>query len=198
MKTNFNEYYKACMYTIIGLMIVFSSYTIIINTHHYKSLKEKVLVSEIDVNYKKFINNVIKYEEILNKNKKINNNDQRYLTNTLTNLKKGGLYRLIPNNKLEYHDLYKLNNYFIDVLINDSWINNLKKIDLSKKYDNEINFIISNANYINNLLMKNGVVMYDSIDSHKIVNDYQLILNNYAMFSDILINIINNLGGLSG
>ena len=191
MKAIFGEYYKIVMYTIFGLMIVLSSYTIILNIHHFKSLRNTAVVSEIDINYKKYMDNVTKLEE---KTQKISKDNAMYksLSNAVNILKKDGVFRLIPNSKLGYRDLYELNEYFIEKLINSSWVTDMKKLSISNKYDEEISLLINNSNYINSVFIKNGLILYDDNNSHKIVDDYHLIVNNYMMYSSILLDICNS------
>lgn len=195
MKSLFGEYKKILMYTIFGLIIILSSYTIILNVHHYKSLNNYAVVSEIDLNYTKYMNNVIEFEEAVNKVGVTNKDLFLSLNNVLSILKKDGVFRLVPNTKLKYQDLYQLNNYFIEELINNGWVANIKKLDINEKYKNQIDFLVNNAKYLNNSFSKNGLILYDDIDSHKIVDDYNLILNNYAMYSSIILELI---GGYDG
>ncbi len=195
MKSFFGEYYKVVMYTIFGLMIVLSCYTIIINIHHYHSLKDTVSVSELDSNYKIYKNNVTLIEESVDK---ISDKDiKTSFNNIVAILKKDGVFRLVPNRKLEYHDLYNLNDYFIEELINEIWVSNINKLDISKEYQEEINLLINNSGYMNSYLIKNGLLLYDDRNSQKIIDDYHFILNNYSMFSSIILKISNSLGGNS-
>lgn len=195
MKSLFVEYKKIVMYTIFGLIIILSSYTIIINIYHYKSLNNYVVVSDIDTNYLKYMNNVTKFEE--NINKYGTNNQELFLTlnNVLGILKKSGIFRLVPNTKIKYQELYQLNDYFIEELINKGWVANIKKLDTKEKYKNQIDFLVNNAKYLNNMFTKNGLVLYDDIARDKIIDDYNLILNNYAMYSSIILELI---GGYNG
>ena len=104
---------------------------------------------------------------------------------------------MIPNTKIGYRDLYNLNEYFIEELINNGWVSNIRKHDISNKYQDEVDFIINNSNYINSVFVNNGLLLYDDNNSHKIVDDYHLILNNYTMYSSIILNIYNSIGGNS-
>lgn len=197
MKSLFGECYKILMYTIFGLMIVLSSYTIILNVHHYKSLNNNVVVSDIDIGYKKFMNNVTSLEDNLNQINTSSDDIYVSLRNVLTVLKKDGLFRMVPNSKIGYRDLYNLNEYFIEELINNGWVSNIRKHDISNDYIDEIDLLINNSNYINSIFINNGLLLYDDNNSHRIVDDYHLILNNYTMYSSIILNISNSLGGNS-
>lgn len=197
MKSLFGECYKILMYTIFGLMIVLSSYTIILNVHHYKSLNNNVVVSDIDIGYKKFMNNVTSLEDNLSQINTSSDDIYVSLRNVLTVLKKDGLFRMVPNSKIGYRDLYNLNEYFIEELINNGWVSNIRKHDISNDYIDEIDLLINNSNYINSIFINNGLLLYDDNNSHRIVDDYHLILNNYTMYSSIILNISNSLGGNS-
>ena len=183
MKRLSDEYYKVILYTLIGLIFTISIYMIIINIHHYKSLSSQITVNEADseyVNYKKNINEIE-----FNLKKRQNNS----LNNTLAILKNGGVFRLIPKTKITYHNLYELNNYFINNLINRCWIENLKSINKDRENDKMIDILISNANYLNSHFIDNGLTLYDSYNENKIQDDYYLILKNYLAFSNIILSM---------
>ena len=189
MKSFIDEYSKIIMYTICGLLLVLSSYNILININHASFINQKVVVRNIDYEYKTYVDNVLKIEDtLLNKQE---------FQNILPYLKNNGAYKLMPGDKVGYERLYELNNYFIDVIINDVWISNLK---LNNKYNtsfnNEyVNNLISNANYINKELLNNSNFSYD-VRNNEVRNTideyYRFILNNYKSFSSLILELINN------
>ena len=193
MKSLFDEYYKVVMYTIFGLMIVMSSYCIILNVHRYKAVNEKIVVSDIDIDYKEYVDNINKIED------KLSNIKDEIVVNaiskTLNSMKQSGVFRLVPKTKLGYHDLYDLNEFFIEKLINEGWVIYLKPLNLDEIYTNTFNMLISNANYINSVLGDNGVVIYESKNESKIIDDYHYILGNYVLYSKALLNICDSIGG---
>jgi len=190
MKKIIDEYIDVIMYTISGILLILGSYNILINFNHYSFLNEKVIVQKNDYEYQKFQENVLKIEEILQKE----NNSP--VSKVLTVMKKNGAYRLLPGDKLGYNELYELNNYFLEELINEGWISNLR---LNKEYDNSynnayVNILISDANYVNKEMLNNSNYHYD-IKSNDIRNalneEYRLIMRNYYNFSLLVLNIMN-------
>ena len=113
-------------------------------------------------------------------------------------MKQDGVYRLIPNTKLSYNDLYKLNDYFIEELINNGWLSNIMELNESKKYQDMITILIKNSKYLNSVFTNNSLTMYDSGLDIKIEDNYHFILSNYLMYSNVILNICNEVGGTSG
>ena len=193
MKSLIDEYYKVVLYTIFGLMIVMASYCIILNVHHYNAISSEVTVSDIDSDYKDYINNVNKIED---KASKLADSELlRNIKSTVEVMKKSGVFRLMPKTKLSYHDLYDLNDYFIERLINDCWVRYFNMTKLGSNHNDVVNMLISNANYINSHLTDNSLTLYDSKDDSKIIDDYHFIVRNYVMYSNIILDLCNSLGG---
>lgn len=190
MKAFLKEYLDIIIYTICGILIIFSSYNIIINIKHANYINNKVTVSDIDNNFKKFKDNVIKIENFAQ--------DDKSLDIVLRLLKNDGIYKLLPGDKLGYTDLYHLNNYFIDSLINNGYISNLKineKIN-NTIYEKYMNNLIYDANYITRELENNSNYQYDVFNNKirdTIVEEYQMILKNYLDFSYIILEMCGNL-----
>jgi len=195
MKSLFGEYYKIILYTILGLMIIMSSYIIILNIHHYHAISLEVAVSDIDSEYKSYIDNVLKIEDNIDK---VKDSDLVLgLNKTIDIMKNSGVFRLIPKTKLSYRDLYELNDYFLEKLVNDGWVKYIKPHYLNTNYDDDINILINNAKYLNKTLNDNGLIMYDVKNDRKIIDEYHFILKNYEMFSKVILNI-SNIGGDNG
>ena len=194
MKKGTDEYLKILMYTIFGILFSMSTYLIVLNIHHYNSLSSVVVVSEIDNDYSKYKNNVNEIEEKINKIDE-NNEIFRGLSKIFSNMKNGGVFRLIPNTKLKYKDLYNLNDYFMEELINNGWIYNIKDNKTSMKYQSTIDMLSNNSKYLNSVFINNSLILYDDKLDNKINDSYHLILSNYLMYSDVLLNICNELGG---
>ena len=184
MKRVNDEYLKIIIYAILSIILVLSAYFIIINIRHYKALSQDVMVSEADTLYTDFKNNVNGIEN------KLNNKNITSLTRSLNVLKDGGVFRLIPNTKLTYYDLYNLNDYFMNDIINNCWISNLKSINKDKSNEEMINVLISNSEYLEEHFTNNGLTLYDSYSETNIQNDYKLVLNNYLAFSRIILRMI--------
>ena len=198
MKTLLNKYLKTFMYLLFGILLVISSYLIIININHYNSLNTKVIVSEADNDYIKYKENVNILDDFVSNNKSLDNKIYLSLVKMVDTLKRDGVYRLIPKNKLNNKDLYLLNDYFIEELINNNWISNLKRLNISNRYDETINLLINNAKYLNNVFTYNSLILYDGKLDNKIEDNYHFILSNYLSYSNILLNVCNELGGTNG
>ena len=198
MKSLVRDYIRVIMYTIFSILFAMSTYIIIINIHHYRSISDSINVSDIDSNYSSYKDNVNLIEEKLEKYS--NKADKIYLSfsKTVNNMKKGGVFRLLPKTKLSYKDLYNLNDYFIEELINNSWVHNLKELEVSNKYQNTINLLINNSKYLNSVFNSNSLVLYDSGLDNKISDNYHFILNNYLMYSNVILGMCNELGGVNG
>ena len=193
MKTIIDEYFKIIIYTILGIVLILSSYMIIINIHHYRSLSKQVVVSEIDndyTNYRKKVNDI---GEILSKN--ADNKAYSYLNDTYKVLKDGGVFRLMPKTKLTYRNLYELNDYFMNDIINNCWVLKLKGINKDSVNEKMMTLLINNSKYLNNHFLNNGLTLYDTLSDNLIQDDYDLILKNYDTFVDVVFNIYNSLGG---
>ena len=188
MKRANDEYLKIIIYIIFGIVFVVSTYLVIINIHHYKSLSQEIVVSEIDIDYKNFKSNINKIEDKLNDYKDDKNITS--LKNTLAILKNGGIFRLIPSTKITYYDLYILNNYFMNDIIDNCWVVSLKGLNKDENNDKIVNLLINNSKYLDSHFNDNGIILYDSYNIDSIKNDYNMILKNYLSFSDVLLSII--------
>ncbi len=189
MKEFFDEYLKIVMYTVFGLLMIVSSYSIVLNIRHYNSLSDVIYVSELSVDYKKYRDNITMIENNLNKQDSLDGELSVYLKNMLNVLKKGGIFRLLPNTKITYADLYELNEFFMEEIINNSWISDVRMKLEDKKYDEEINFLISNSKYMRHYLINNGLILRDNGVEDKINEDYEFILKNYRYFSDLILKL---------
>lgn len=196
MKDFVDEYLKMIMYTIFGLLLIISSYSIILNVHHMKSLSFEVFVSDIDTSYVNFKKNISEIDKVLD-NYHENGDNSLYLTinYVITLLKNDGVFRLMPNTNITYHDLNNLNDYFMEVLINDCWVSHLKQINKRSELEEVISLLINDSNYIRTRLINNGLVLSESTSDDLVNNDYQMILKNYEKFSYVVLEISNSLGG---
>lgn len=191
MKKILDEYLEIVIYTICGIILVFSSYLIIINIKHATYIDQIVSVSIMDNDLLTYKENIIKLESNLESNNNI------FLNKVLMLLKNDGLYKKIPGDKLNYQDLYSLNNYFIDVIINEGYFSNLKiNENISDIYDKYVSMLIYNSKYINRELENNSNFHYDVLNNEirdSINEVYQMILHNYKEFSYILLEMCGSL-----
>ena len=135
------EYLKNFLYFAFFIVLIVSSYLIIVNIKHYEVISDKVIVSEEDIaSYK---NNVNKIEEYVNKT------SDTTLKSAVNILKSDGLYKIMPNTKLSYRDIYELNNYFLNSVTNDGWITSFRKLNKDKGNDTSVTLLVTSANYLN-------------------------------------------------
>ena len=197
MKGFLKEYTMIIIYLITGIMFVLGTYSILINVNHALFINKKVVVREIDNDYKIFKDNVLQIESLLLDGNVSKNN--KSISKTLSLLKKDGVYRLLPGDLLNYGDLYNLNNYFLDSIINDGWISDLKQnSDINNSFNNEyVDILIRNANYLNKELLNNSNYHYD-IKNNEVrdvmMEEYLLILKNYKSFSSLVLELCNKNG----
>lgn len=187
MKGLYDEYYKIIFYAIVTVIFAISIYIIVLNIHHYQALSYPITVSEADLDYSNYKENINNIEYNLKKN--VNHKSYSSLNSTLTILKNGGVFRLIPKSKLTYRDLYELNDYFINDLINNCWFQKLKSLNKNELNDAMITILINNSEYLNNHFIDNGLTLYDSYNENRIYDDYHVILKNYLAFSNIIISM---------
>ena len=194
MKTHFDEYLK---YTIFGILFSMSIYLIVLNIHHSNSLKNIVNVSDIDSDYIKYKNNVSLIEKELN-NYSVKD-DKLYLSliKILNTMKNGGVFRLVPKTKLNYTELYDINDYFMEELINNGWVLNMHDIDISLKYQDIVSMLSSNSKYLNSIFTNNSLILYDDALNNQIEDNYHFIINNYLMYSNIILSMCDELGGVN-
>lgn len=198
MKSLMDEYLDIVMYTICGVLLVLASYNILINYNHATYLNNKVVVSDNDNSYRVYKENVLKIE---NKLSEMNNRNKEYfyLQNVLYLMKNDGTYHLLPGSELGYYDLYTLNNYFIDIIINNGWISTLKQVDNFNTTINDsfINALVNNSDYINKEILNNSNYHYDVKRNEirkTIDEEYKAILSNYKNFSDLILELCDNVG----
>lgn len=179
------------------LIFTLSFYCFITNYKHFISLNRKITVSEIDNSYRSYKNNIINIENNLNNcnNKKTALYIQ--LADLLSVLKKDGVFRLIPGDKLGYEDLFKLNEYFIENIYNNLWLQGLKSNALvSDDLKKMVEVIIHSSTYLEQELLNNSDFFSQPQDALEkdVINKYHMILKNYDDFSYIMLKISNKLG----
>jgi hypothetical protein len=192
------KYIKILVYLLFGVLLVISSYIIIINVKHYNSLTTNTVVSEADNDYLKYKENVNEIEDFVNNHNSLDNKVYLSLSKAVDTLKRSGVYRLIPKMKLTVKDLYELNDYFMEDLINNNWVSNLISLDISNKYNETVMLLANNSKYLNSIFVNNSLILYDSKLDNKIEDNYHFILSNYLTYSKVLLNICNELGGVNG
>lgn len=198
MKAFLDDYLKTIMYTVCGILLVLGSYNILININHYSFINKKIVVSDLDNSYKSFKSNILEIEENLSSFQGDKSNILYVKTkNTLNVLKKDGVYQLLPGSTIGYKELYNLNMYYLDVVINTGWISNLKDVVNNSDYNEMVNHLVNDANYVHKELLNNSNFHYDVKNNpvrNGINDEYNFILSNYQSFSKIILNISKRLG----
>lgn len=187
---------KIVIYIISSILLIISSYTIILNIKHFNSLTDYIVVSEADMDYQNYKENVKTIENKL-KNYK-DNSAYLPLIKALDGMKRDGVYRLMPRLTLNSKDLYELNDYFMEELINNCWVSNIHVMGIGEKYQDVIMLLVNNSNYMNHILTNNSLILYDDKINDKEEDNYHFILKNYVMYSSIILNITNDIGGENG
>ncbi len=174
-----------------------SVYNIIINILHAIFLNEKVFVIDKEKIYNDFKNNVLLIEKKIDEsddNGKLHNS----ISTVLLLLKQDGVYRLLPGDELSFRDLYKLNGYFMDTIINEGWYLKISQLNEfnSNINDEYVDILVANANYLNKELLNNSnfEYTYNKNIRDKINEEYQYILNNYQKFSFLILELSNKIG----
>ena len=175
------EYLKVFLYIIFFIVLIISSYLIIVNIKQYETISTKVMVSEEDISLYK--NNVNKIEEYVNKT------SDTTLKSAVNILKSDGLYKIMPNTKLSYRDIYELNNYFLNSITNDGWITSFRRINKDKGNDTSVTLLVSRANYLNKKLSDNGFLVQET-SNNRINDDYEVLINNYYYMSTIILSVM--------
>ena len=134
---------------------------------------------------------------------KTNDNLKMAVKSCLSMLKNGkGLYNHFG--KLTAYDVYEINSYFENEVINNCWNenmnfireNNYKNGFLNKfsVYDEYVEKIVNDTNYVKYELLNNSSVHYNSLNidvRNNLQSEYELVQNNYLSFSKIILSISN-------
>lgn len=212
MKNSLEKYLHFVLIILLVLVFSISSYYLIINIFHNSSMNKKVYVSESDVYYKKYKNNIMEIKENLS-NYQYNKNIHKYDYNTMNSLHSKIKYcynilnsndnGLVAQSYLSYNDVNNLNNWFINSYIDKCFttnllsINNLSNSKLKQQFINSrfsIDILTNNSLYIRDELKDNSSYYYNTnYFNTKIRNNlessYQFILHNYSDFSNIILEL---------
>ena len=195
MKINKNILLKYVFYGTCILIFAITFYAFVNNYQHYRAIREKTVVSDLDSDYMLYKNNIIKIDSILTNNKQ-NGELNNVLNKTLLIMKKDGPFKFLPGDSIGYLELYNLNDYFIESVYNDAWISSIRSLINSTEYDEMISIVINNANYIKKDFLNNSNYFnnYNNKLRNNINDKYHLILKNYKEFSLIILDICSKLG----
>lgn len=200
MKKSVKEYLKGVIYLLASLLIIITSYNIIINIFHMKTINSNVLINNYYDEYYQYKSNVNDIVNLLNNNsKKSNNVLYRSLIVCLNSLKKDKMYNYSFNQTLNNLDLYEINEDFINNIIDNSWYSNLNVIDwdsiklseYKKEIDHTMSLLIFNSQYLKNELRYNDNYHYSLSSNYndELDNHYKMILNNYNQYTKIILEL---------
>ena len=196
MRAFLEEYIDIVVYAFCGLILALGSYNIIINVNHSKYINQKIVVRDVDSNFKEYKDNLSLIE--IEKNKVDDYKMVNDINKLLDLMKSDGAYRLFPKDNLSVIDLYNLNNYFIDTIINDGWTTIFKKYSDNKVSDDLIKSLINNYEYINKELLNNSNYSFNLKNDlrDEMQEKYNGILNNYCLFSRLILNMVKEMGDI--
>lgn len=200
MKISKKRMYEYLIYTMCVLMFSLAFYTFVVNYQHYHAINEKTLVSDLDNDYTLFKENVVTIEKMLTKYSYKNTKLRTGISKCVNIMKQNGVYTLMPGDKLNYKDLYVLNDFFIENIYNEGWISSVRAVFNDSAFDEMMNMLINNANYIKKDFLNNSNYFYnyDNKLRNNINDKYHYILKNYKEFSFIILSVSSRLGDNNG
>lgn len=216
MKDFFKDYVHIIAMAIVGLVFGVSFYYLLINAFHAASISKVVHVNPSDIYYQGYQNNLVKIKNNLDRysfdRDKFNYNitemqhiysDINYCYGVLTSNET--IIGYIEGQNLGYVDVYNLNNYFINSLIDSCYTSNLSwivKDDVRGSLVKErlINASLSldilsyNSSYVKDELRDNSSYYYNTAISNSTIRDdlnssYRMVLKNYNSFAEIILEL---------
>lgn len=217
MKEFLKEYTKMIISILCTVLFALGFYNIYINLLHQNYIDQSVLVSNLDKNYSSYHDNIETIEYNL---KEYDYDSAKYpydmqtmeklrgrLNVCLTTMKKEtGLYSVQVNEQIRPERLYKINNNFINELVNQCWVSAMGYINLEEHdykgyfkdvfpvYNKVVGQLVNNTNYVKDELLNNSSYHYStSITRDTVHNEYlsqyNTVINNYKTFSDIILEV---------
>ena len=216
MKEFLKEYTKIIVSILCTVLFSLGFYNIFINLLHQNHISQNIVVSNLDNNYNAFQENVLKISN--NLNNYVYKDDSYYDIRTMEKLRGNlkicfdflnddeGLSGIKLNDHIKPFDLYQINSYFVNEIINRCWISSLGFINLEEndyegyfddvfpQYDRSVKLLTNNSNYVKDELLNNSSYHYNTLVTKNTVrNDflsqYNMVINNYKVFSDIIVEI---------
>lgn len=215
MRKHGEEFFKVFASILCAMILCIGFYNLYINLFHQNYLNQEIRISELDKNYIEYKDNVEQISKNLSKSKLSNDN---YDLSTMENLYNGvktclnylkkhdGVYSLKVGQSLKPYDIYRLNADFNNELYNYCWISGMGFVnieshsytgylgDVFPNYDRTIKVLVDNSDYVRKELLGNSSYHYrTSITKNVVRNDfmeqYDMVLYNYKVFSDIIVEI---------
>ena len=217
MRDFFKEYVHIITTVLTALLFGLGCFYFLINAFHASSMNKTVYVNKNDVNFTQYMSNV----DIIDSNVKgYNYNDKKFdydigmmesISSKIgicsTMLKdEGSIYTIENNSNIGFSEVYDLNNYFINTLMdncfvaNISWLirdENLNETEYSKKvliYNNYVNSLVDNAKYLRNEMRDNSSYYFNTGISNAMIRNnlgsiYQKVIRNYVDFSGVIADL---------
>ena len=222
MRSFFKEYIHIIVSVVCTLIFGLGFYYILLNAFHASAINKKVLVSSNDVFYSNYQTNVSSIKRNLD-NYKYSENHFEYDMVTMEKVysklricydyledSEEGLLKYGNDAEIGYIEVFNLNNYFLNSLVdkcftsNISWIiyeEKLKGYELTEDvsvYNDIVNILGSNADYIKSELRDNSSYYYNTAISNAMVRNnlnssYQSVAKNYYDFSKVILRLSNYL-----
>lgn len=211
MKKFIKEYLKIISYTALGLVLIVSSFYLVMNYYHYEELKKPLYISSGDANYLSYQSKINEINNNLNlfRSKNSTNDNLKTMYNKLLTcqsvLQSDGTLATLPvNTYFNSYDIYQLGSKFQTDILNVCWalhLSYLTEEDVASEFQDVAPYVISSINTINNQvnfalaeIQNNSSYFYTTnITSSTIRNylsaDYTMISNAYNEFADIILNL---------
>lgn len=209
MKKLIKEYINLISLTLCFIVLGLGFYLLIINAYHFNNLKKDVYVNTLDNSIVSYQNNVKELENNILELKRIDINNKNIIPLNRCHealIKDSPLNNLKTGDILKYYDIYKLNEDYLNVVVNKCYVlglvdystlnNDFSKIIL--RYKNSILTLNDVSRYLKEELNDNGSYYYNTDISNSgirnnLYSSYKRVLNNYSDFSSIILSISKDL-----
>lgn len=215
MKKNGEEFLKIFVNILCVMILCVGFYNLFVNIFHQNYINQSLRVSELDNDYIKYKENIKNIRSNLNSVDIVNNvydadTTKKLYSATETCLrymeKDESLFGIKTGYILKSNDVYKLNANFNNELYNSCWIKGMGFINLRDHgyegylknvfpgYDRTVHLSVEISDYVKKELLGNSSYHYRTKNSSSIVrNDlleqYNMVIHNYRIFSDIILQI---------
>ena len=215
MKKFIKEYLNIIAYSITGLILVITSFYLIMNYYHYEEVKTTIYVSENDINYQGYKDKLEKIKTNLNvfSKSKITDTKLRAIYNKLSTCSSvlGGnntLANIPTNHYFTSKEVYDLGSKFQTDVLNICWALHLSYIteentdyrfkEVAPYIKNSVGIISSQVNFALSEIQNNSSYFYTTnITSSTIRNylssDFTSIAKAYNDFADIVLSLSEQL-----
>lgn len=217
MREFFREYLHIITTSFTALLFGLGFFYLLLNLFHSSSMAKTVYVNKGDLSYQQMSQNINIIDENLSKYQYSNKSfeyDVGMMESISSKLRvcstmlkdEGSFYSLPENTEASFAQVYDVNNYFINTLMdkcfisNVSWIirdENVKSTPYTDKvriYENYANSLVDNAKYLRLELRDNSSYYFNTgisnaMTRNNIASIYQKVLRNYADFSSIIADL---------